>query len=135
MEGHAFGEAIGEIECFVKGVRKKMEPGFIAGMDPVDVIGPIDQHAAPDHDKKHREVDPVHPSDGEGMFGNDFFHVMPLRPPKITINRRWRMSESAIDILCHYTQGAEGETYYLFILKMQICHSEKIRPWTPSKQN
>ena len=76
MEGHAFGEAVGEIECFIEGVRKKMEPGFVAGMDAVYVIGPIDQHAAPDHDEKDRKIDPVHPTDGEGMFANDLFHVV-----------------------------------------------------------
>src|ERR1700728_1770096 len=44
-------------------------------MDLVDVVCPIDEEAAPDHGGQDGEVDPVHPADGEGMFGDGFFYA------------------------------------------------------------
>jgi hypothetical protein len=48
-------------------------------MDLVNVVRPIDQQAAPDHDCQDREVDPVHPADGEGVFGDYLFHAALLQ--------------------------------------------------------
>ena len=46
----------------------------MAEVDLVDVVCPIDQQAAPDHDGEDREIDPVHPADGKGMFRDYLFH-------------------------------------------------------------
>ena len=70
VEGHPFGEPPGEVEAFVEGVGKKAEQDGIAEVDLEDVVGPIDEHPAPDHDEEYREVDPMHPADGQGVLGD-----------------------------------------------------------------
>ena len=55
-----------------------MEKDIVAQMDFKDIVGPIDQQPAPDHDENDRKIDPVHPADGEWMFGDDFFHGLKL---------------------------------------------------------
>ena len=77
MKGHSFGEAVGDVQRFVKRCGEEGKQDVVSQVDLVDIVGPIDQHAAPDHHGQDREVDPVHPADGEGMFGDNFFHVIP----------------------------------------------------------
>src|SRR5580693_99289 len=48
-------------------------------VDLVDVVSPVDQESAPDHDSQDREIDPVHPADSQRMFGDYFLHINPIR--------------------------------------------------------
>jgi hypothetical protein len=70
MKGHAFGQSGAEVECFVKGIWEKGEDNGVAEVDLVYIVCPVDEHSAPDHDEQDREVDPMHPADGQGMLGN-----------------------------------------------------------------
>ena len=73
MKTHAFCKPVWYVECFVKRVIKEFQEGLIAKTDPVDIICPIDEEPAPDHDGKHWKIDPVKPTDGEGVFFDDGF--------------------------------------------------------------
>src|SRR5438477_7919035 len=42
--------------------------------DMVNVIGPIDQETAPDHEKEQGEVDPVKPPDRDRVLELEFLH-------------------------------------------------------------
>jgi hypothetical protein len=80
MKSHAFGQSFGEMERPIKAFREKAVKNIVAHPDLIDIVGPIDQHPAPDHGKEHREVDPVHPADSQGMLWDDFFHVYIYEP-------------------------------------------------------
>ena len=58
----------------VKGLREKLNEGFIAPPQPVHVIGPVDKQPAPYHSAEHRKIDPVVPADDERVFFYDFGH-------------------------------------------------------------
>lgn len=73
MQAHAFGQPEGNVKGLVERIGEKFEQGFIAPAQPVHIIGPVNQHTAPDHNTQHREIDPVKPADGEGMLLDDFF--------------------------------------------------------------
>src|SRR5262249_10814662 len=49
----------------------------------VDVVGPVDQQAAPDHDGQHRDVDPVHPANGPWVLRLQAIHDFHLRGSRI----------------------------------------------------
>jgi len=76
MRSHAFGKPIRDFEGFIKPVRKKLEQYYVANLYFVHAICPIDEHAAPYHDKQYREVYPMKPPDGQWMFFYDFFHLI-----------------------------------------------------------
>ncbi len=72
-----FGKSIAHVKRVVEPIRKKMhtrvnEPAA----DAEYIVGPINQHSAPHHKHQNREVDPVEPADGEGMFGLNVFHTL-----------------------------------------------------------
>ena len=79
MKGHAFGQTTGQVERLVKGFREKAEEDGMTQVNLVDVVSPIDQESAPDHDSQDREVDPMHPADRQRMFGDYFLHINPIR--------------------------------------------------------
>jgi hypothetical protein len=58
----------------VKVLREKVDQRDFAEADAVNVIGPINKKAAPNHHAQDREVDPVKPADGQGMFLFQPFH-------------------------------------------------------------
>jgi hypothetical protein len=50
------------MKSLVKRSGKKFDKGFIAKAYFVHIIGPVDKKAAPYHDPKYREIDPMKPS-------------------------------------------------------------------------
>src|SRR2546423_105545 len=62
VDSHSFGEAMMHIESLIDPLRKKW---------PVDVVRPVNQNSAPDHDKEERKVDPVIPANPKRMFCPD----------------------------------------------------------------
>jgi hypothetical protein len=62
MHGHAEGELVIEVEGGIERVGEEVEEGELTQTDAVDVVGPVDQDAAPDHDGEEGEVDPVGPA-------------------------------------------------------------------------
>ena len=79
MEGHAFGQPVGDAEILIEGFGEELEDDLPAELDLVHIVRPIDQQAAPDHDRQHGKIDPVIPADGEGMLMDDLFHNSPAR--------------------------------------------------------
>ena len=65
---HAHGQAMLQVERAVEPVGKEVKQRDAADAHVVDVVGPVDQQAAPDHDGQHREVDPVHPANRSRVF-------------------------------------------------------------------
>ena len=63
MPGHAFGQTVSDIEGVVEPIGEEMDQCEAADADPVNVIGPVDQRSAPDHDHQDWKVDPVKPAD------------------------------------------------------------------------
>ena len=63
------------VEDVVERVRKELKQRKSAQADPIDVIGPVDQQSAPDHDREQREVDPVEPANCGWVFGFEPFHA------------------------------------------------------------
>src|SRR6185436_18143896 len=53
---HTFREAVADVEEIVEPFRKEMEEGEAADSDAIYIVGPVDQHSAPDHQGQHREI-------------------------------------------------------------------------------
>ncbi len=68
VDGHALGEAVRQAEGLVEPVREEGDQGPAAPAESVDVVGPVDEEAAPDHHRQERDVDPVHPPDRAGVL-------------------------------------------------------------------
>ena len=45
-----------------------------ANLNFINIICPINEQAAPDHNTENSKIDPVSPSDNERMLVNYFFH-------------------------------------------------------------
>lgn len=73
MKGHALRKPEGNIQRFVKPGRKKSKKSVTRNGKSIHIIGPVNQHARPDHDHQHREVYPMRPPDGKRMF---FFNCL-----------------------------------------------------------
>ena len=64
MKLKPLGQAKWNAEKIVETLWEKMEQLIAENPDAVNCVGPIDQHAAPDHNGKQREVDPMQPPYG-----------------------------------------------------------------------
>ena len=74
MKRHTFGEPMRDVDGTVKGFRKELKIRSAADPYLINVIGPVYEQAAPYHDTQQREIDPMEPADGKGMFVDYFFH-------------------------------------------------------------
>src|SRR5579863_1680050 len=59
-----------------------MEQRPAAPAHPIFVVGPVNQQTAPNHQRKHRKVNPVKPADRQRMFRFQPFHRV-FHPPPI----------------------------------------------------
>ena len=57
-----------ETECIVESLREEMKESDVSPANLINIVGPIDQQAAPDHDGQKREVDPVKPANRSRML-------------------------------------------------------------------
>src|SRR5580704_15768196 len=71
---HALREPEPQIQSTVEPVWKEMEPGDVAPIHPIDVVGPVDEKSAPDHSGQQRGIDPVKPPHRARMFCFELFH-------------------------------------------------------------
>jgi hypothetical protein len=62
VKGQTPGEVTIEVELGVHVLGQELEQGRVAPSEPVDVVGPVDPQATPNHDGEQRKVDPVHPT-------------------------------------------------------------------------
>src|SRR5580693_6210175 len=69
MPGHALREALVEMERAIETVGEEVKQRGVSPAEFINIVGPIDEHPAPDHDGQHGEIDPVKPADGGGMLG------------------------------------------------------------------
>ena len=74
MVRHPFGQAKGNMESIIKGLGEKFDESFISEAQLVDIVGPVNKEPTPDHYSKHREVDPMKPSNSEWMLFHYFLH-------------------------------------------------------------
>ena len=62
------------MQRIVKTFGEKFENRFITPADPVNIIGPVNQHPTPNHDCNHRKINPMKPADRQGMFFDNSLH-------------------------------------------------------------
>src|SRR6202051_4864165 len=74
MPRHSFGQTRVDRERVVKTLREKMKEGGVSPAECINIVGPVDEQAAPDHDGQQWKVDPVEPANGGGMLGLDLPH-------------------------------------------------------------
>src|SRR6266446_2722872 len=75
MPRHSFGQAKADVKCGIERLRKEFEQRERADADPIHVIGPVNQKAAPDHHRQDRKVDPVKTPNRQCMPGLEFLHT------------------------------------------------------------
>lgn len=76
MNAHSLRQPERDVQGLVKRIRKKSQDGFSAPADSVNVIGPVNKKATPNHDRQDREIDPVKPPDCQRVFFYYFFHLL-----------------------------------------------------------
>ena len=76
VEAHTFSQTERDIKRFVEWVRKKFENGPVAPAQFVHIIGPVNEKAAPYHDRDDGKIYPVQPTNGQRMFFYDLFHLL-----------------------------------------------------------
>ena len=57
-----------QVEGLVEPVGEEVEQRQAAQAHAVHIVGPVNQHAAPDHERQHRNIDPVKPPDRPWML-------------------------------------------------------------------
>ena len=75
MKAHAFCQPVRHVERFVKTIGEKVEQFFTADTNFIRVVRPVNEQAAPYHNRQYREVDPVKPADGKRMLFENGFHA------------------------------------------------------------
>src|SRR6185437_915584 len=75
MPGHPFGQSSVNMKSLVETIRIKLKQRFISKSYPVHIISPINKRPAPDHNGKHRKIDPVEPAYSQRVFFFEAFHL------------------------------------------------------------
>jgi hypothetical protein len=61
--------------CPVKAVRKEMEQCEVPKAEAIDIVRPVNQASAPDHDGDQRKVDPVEPPHSSCVISPNASHL------------------------------------------------------------
>jgi len=76
MVRHALTQPLVEMKRFIKPLGEKFEQGLVAKAQFINAIGPVNHQPAPYHHGQYREIDPVKPADGKGVFFGDALHCI-----------------------------------------------------------
>ena len=70
VQRHALGQAVIDVQSGIHGIGEKMQECVLPQADPVHVVGPVDQQAAPQHERQERQIQPMHPTHRPGVLAD-----------------------------------------------------------------
>ena len=85
VPGHSLSQAVINLKDLVKRIWKEMKERLAAPVNFVNIVRPVDQNPAPDHERQKREADPMKPANGARMLFDDPVHAkIILRNRRVT---------------------------------------------------